>query len=371
MQSLAFKMLFRRKGTVSTILAIALLIALLASVTSLMNNISSQTLALSQLAGVGRNYLIIDETASSLIDSQLDAELVDVVRRVEGVNVVVAQTLLPATLTSDSGEYAVTVRGVSDVGDFCSLKRASVHGSRAVNESQINVGRLLYQYASLAVGDTVSLTVGGKTFTVNVSGTLTSSSQSESEIIVPLSSALMLSRVSFIEFTTSSSAPAVLNRLDEVLPADVQVCKVQQVDSFALDVNSQILSFLTLWSGVIYVVVIAASYVVASRLISEASYELSMLKTLGAKRRALFGLVFSHTLLVAFVGAGFGLALGVVGAQLASTGLRWISTAMQLTPFLELSQLVQIFGLALLASVFGAVIPALKAAFKPSVETNI
>ena len=84
---------------------------------------------------------------------------------------------------------------------------------------------------------------------------------------------------------------------------------------------------------VIYIVVIAASYVVANRLITEASYELSMIKTLGAKRRVLFSMIFTHTFIVALFGAVLGVATGIAGAQLAATGLRWLSTSLAVDPF--------------------------------------
>ena len=377
MQSLAFKMLFRRKGTVSTILAIALLIALLASVNSLMNNVSAQTETLSQLAGVGKAYLITSQNAQGLTDSQIDAALVNVVNSTGGAGYILPQKLVSATLSCDSGTYDITIRGVDSVRDFCNAKKAAVKGSVAVNETHVNVGRILSQLAAVNVSSTITITVAGQTLPFKVAGIITTSTQSDSETIMPLKTLNSLAgetgTISFIEFApqNTSIAASFLDSLNSRLPMNVKVSKVQQVDSFALDVNNQILSFLNLWSLVIYVVVVAASYVVASRLIAEASYELSMIKTLGAKRRTLFGMVFTHTLVVALFGAILGLAIGIAGAQLASTGLRWISTSLLVEPFLEFSQAMQIVGLALVASVIGSVYPASKAAYKTSVETNL
>jgi ABC-type lipoprotein release transport system permease subunit len=146
--------------------------------------------------------------------------------------------------------------------------------------------------------------------------------------------------VSFIEFSLKdpSAGNTVISKVAQLLPEDAQIVKVQQVSLFAQDINSQIVSFLNLWSAVIYIVVIAASYVVASRLVTEAKYELGMFRTLGAKRQAIIRLVFFHTIVVGFVGAVLGVAMGIAGAQAASTAIRWLWGNLQIYPFLMLGK---------------------------------
>jgi putative ABC transport system permease protein len=151
----------------------------------------------------------------------------------------------------------------------------------------------------------------------------------------------------------------------------VEVVEVQQLAAFAVDVNSQILSFLNLWSVVVYVVVVAASYIVASRLIAEASYELAMIKTLGGKRQFLFQIVLTHTVVVALFGSILGLAIGLAGAQVVSTGVRWVWSNMQVTPFLEASQSLQIISIAFVASIVGCFYPALKATHTTPMESPL
>jgi len=375
--TLAFKMLFRRKGTVSTILAIALLIALLASVNSLMNNVSAQTKTLSQLAGIGNSYIITRTDAQALTDGQIDTAIVDIVNSTPSASYVIPQIMLSASLSCDSGTYNVTLRGVESVRDFCNVKKAVIKGSISDTETQVNVGRILSQLIHININDTVTLAVAGKALPFTVAGIITTSTQSDSEIVLPIKAINILTgntgTVSFIEFAPKnlSIASSFLNNLNSRLPENIKITQIQQVDAFALDINNQILSFLNLWSIVIYIVVIAASYVVASRLITEASYELSMIKTLGAKRRVLFNMIFTHTLVVAFFGAVLGVAIGIAGAQLAATGLRWVSTSLAVDPFLELNQALLIIALAIIASFIGSLFPALKAAFTTSVEADL
>jgi hypothetical protein len=118
MYAIAFKMLFRRKGTVSTVLALALLIALIASVNSLVNNVNSQTSLLSKFAAVGKDYLVVSENSSSLLDSVVDFQLADSIRNLSGVDYVVGQIFLPATVAVSSGNYTVFISCRLMLGKF-------------------------------------------------------------------------------------------------------------------------------------------------------------------------------------------------------------------------------------------------------------
>ena len=370
-------MLFRRKGTASTILAIALLIALITSVTSLVNNINFQTTALSKLAGVGTTYLVINENSSSLMNSEVNANLATLLQNDSDLKNVIPQTMLHATLTASSGGYTVVVRGVDNPKTFLKAMNARINGTFAVNETQANVGEILAKLCSISVGDEVTLTDGNRVLKVKVVGIVRTTTQSDSEIIVPMITANALSdrngTVSVIEFTSKNATAGntLTDSLSDLLPSNVKIVKVQQLDTFAVDVNNQILSFLNLWSIVIYAVVVAASYVVASRLIAEANYELAMIKTLGAKRRVTFQLVLTHTVAVALFGSILGLAIGIAGAQVVSTGIRWVWSNMQVTPFLEVTQMLQILALSLASSVLGCIYPALKSMRKDSVESSL
>ena len=100
MHTIAFKMLFRKKGTASTVLAIALLIALITSVSALVNNINSQATTLGTLARIGETYLITDKNSNSLLKSKIDVNIADAIRNVSEVKYVLPQKLIPATLTA-------------------------------------------------------------------------------------------------------------------------------------------------------------------------------------------------------------------------------------------------------------------------------
>jgi len=369
-------MLFRRKGTASTILAIALLIALLASVNSLVNNINAQTQTLSQLAGVGGTYLVTSKNSASLSDSSVDPGLAGKIQSVSGVKNVLSQNMFQANLATALGNYTISVLGVSDVKSYFTDRHAVVNGSIAVNATQANAGSILAKLASINLNDTATLTFGSQIAQVQVVGIVQTVTESDAELVVPMETAdALFSRngmVSFIEFSLKdpSAGNTVISKVAQLLPEDAQIVKVQQVSLFAQDINSQIVSFLNLWSAVIYIVVIAASYVVASRLVTEAKYELGMFRTLGAKRQAIIRLVFFHTIVVGFVGAVLGVAMGIAGAQAASTAIRWLWGNLQIYPFLDAGQALQIILLALGAAAVGCIYPAVKSARNLSVEAS-
>src|SRR5690606_27879636 len=144
----------------------------------------------------------------------------------------------------------------------CNVKKAVIKGAISDTETQVNVGRILSQLIHININDTVTLTVGGKVLPFTVAGIITTSTQSDSEIILPIKAINILTSdtdtVSFIEFApkNNSITRSYLNNLNSRLPTNIKITQIQQVDAFALDINSQILSFLNLWSVVIYIVVI-------------------------------------------------------------------------------------------------------------------
>jgi lipoprotein-releasing system permease protein len=242
---------------------------------------------------------------------------------------------------------------------------------------QVNVGEIFGKVALISLNDLVSLTVDNRTVIVEVVGITRASSQSDSELILPLETVNALlgknGTVSFVEFAPKDPVAGgeLVGRVQGLLSVDAKVVKIQQLDTFVADMNGQVVSFLALWSLVIYVVVVAASYIGALRLVEEANYELSMLKTLGAKRRSVFEIVLVHSLFVGLVGAVFGLALGLVGAQMFSSVLRWVWAGVPVSPFLEVGQVLQIIVLALVSSFVGCIYPALKTSFKTNGENEL
>ena len=249
-------------------------------------------------------------------------------------------------MTTGNGNYTVTIRAVDDVQAFLSNMQAHVNGSIGVNASEVDIGVILSQLTAVNKNDTLIVNVNGASTAFKVAGIIQTSQQSDTELVMPLATLQALthenSTVSLIEFSlkdTDSSTTA----LNNTLPNDVKLTNIHQVANFAQDVNNETVNFINVWSIAIFFVVIAASYVMATRLVSEAKEELYILRTLGLKKKATFSLIVVHSLTIAFVGSAIGVAIGIVGTQLAATVVRWVWGNLQLAPFLQPQQALQAF----------------------------
>ena len=365
MQPLAFKMLFRKKGTASAIIAIALLIALLASVNALVNNINAQTTLITKLASSGETYLVTSENSTSISDSKIQPNLIDQIKNNPDIKYATAQQTIQATLKTNTGNYAVTIKGVDDIQAFLKNNRASINGTIS-KENQANIGIILAKLTSVNKNDLLNLTIGDQSTQLKTTAITQANQQSDTQITMPLSSLQAITQensgISLIEFSLKDPQKAnkVLENLTQTLPTNIKITSLQQVPTFAQDINNQTATFINVWSIAIYTVVIAASYVIASRAINEARYELYTLRTIGARRKTTLSLIITYTLTITLAGSVVGLSLGIVGTQTASTLVRWLWGNALLSPFLNVNQALEIFLLAFAASFIGCIYPAIK-----------
>ncbi len=123
-----FKMLLRKGGTASAVLSIALLVAIIASMNSIVNYIGFQTQVLSRLVNPGKTYIILSQNSTSITDSLIDAELASRLVEVE-VRHAFPQKILTANLKTESGNRTVKVRAVGNVEGFLKLRGAYMNGT--------------------------------------------------------------------------------------------------------------------------------------------------------------------------------------------------------------------------------------------------
>jgi len=365
MQAIALKILFRKKSTASAIIAVALLIALLASVNALVNNINSQTALITKLANQGDSFLITSKDSTSISDSRIPANLIESIKTNPQVSYATAQQTTEATIKTNTTIYQATVRGVDDVRAFLTNQKASINGSVS-GENQAAIGIIFAKMASVNKNDLLNLTINGKSVQLKVTAITQANQQSDTQITISLSTLQAITQnsdeISLIQFKIKDAAKAnaLLENLTRTLPADIKITSLQQVPTFAKDVNNQTATFINVWSIAIYLVVIAASYIIASRAVSDARYELYTLRTIGAKHKTTLILITVYALTIGLIGAVIGISLGIVGTQTASTLIRWNWGNTLLNPILNLNQALEILLLALAASLVGCIYPAIK-----------
>lgn len=363
-------MLLQKKGTASAIVAFVLLVALVTAVDCLVNNINSQTVLLTKLAASGDTYLILTKTSNCLSNSQVHPELVDEIKNDSNVEYAAFLSPTQAAITHNGTSYAVDAVGIDNPAAYFSNHHTFINGSIGRDNLQATVGVVLANLVSIQKNQTLNVTIGGRTSEFNVTGVIQDNAQSDSQIIMPLETLEFLNATGFgyIEFSVAdaSHAEATVANISRILPYDTKIVGTQQVTAFASDINNQTVVFLGVWSIAVYAVVAAASYVTTTRVVSEAEYELDTLRVLGAKKSLRFSLVLSYGLVIAFVGSVVGVALGVVGTQVASTLVRWVWSGSFLAPFLELPQVFTVLLLSAAAALLGCVYPAFCAGYRAS-----
>ena len=341
--SLGYKMLLRKRGTGLSILAISLLVAIPASMSSVVNYINSQVEILGGLVIPSKTYIIMSKN-STPSESRVNISL-EKLRAVS--NKIFPQKIIQANLTG----FKVRVRGISNMSFLTGIK-----GRAAENVDEADVGKILVKTLNISTGENITLSAK-KALTVRVVGIIESKTQLDAEIVVPLETAWELSGDRSISLILIEDPKD--DKIRSILPDNLELVQAQCIRDFVQQTNLQTLSFLNAWSIAVYAAVSAASYTIATRLITESSYELTMLSALGAKKRLIFSLILCYTTTVALIGSILGISLGVAGAQIASTLLRWAKNT-GISPFLDPLQAFQILLLTLFSSVLGCIYPALK-----------
>ncbi|MEM4700197.1 MAG: ABC transporter permease [Candidatus Nezhaarchaeales archaeon] len=357
---LCHKVFLRRSDTARSILAIALLVAMLTSASSIVSFLNAQVESLASLRYPAGRYIIM--RGDSAGECGLDIQLLDSLSSIQYLDSIIAESLFWSSVTAGSTRIEAPVRGVSDVEKFLSARGARLSGSVARSAGEAVVGWIVAEACSIGVGEEVLLTRGAKSASVVVVGIFRAQSEIDSEIVVPMEAALNLAGgcVSLIEFSLrgGASAEGALAELSMALPEGARIVQAQQPVLFAQQVNAQLLNFLSFWSLVVCAVVASASYVIAARLVEESSYEILMLRALGVGRARLFALIMLYIATVAALGSILGMSIGLAGVQVTSTVLSWLTPSMRITPMLELRQVAWILSATLLSSTIGCLAPA-------------
>jgi ABC-type lipoprotein release transport system permease subunit len=225
MSSLTIKMFFRKGGTASSILAIALLVAILASMNAIVNYLSLQADTLGRLKNPSGTYLILSPNSTAITDSKLDISLAVKLSNLSYFKHVLPQKMLTANLTTNFGSRTIHVRGVEDVGGFLKTRRAYLNGTVAKNWTEANVGEILARALSISPGDKISLAVDDRQVKVRVVGVFRSRTQSDAELVVPMETVNMLAgnndTISLIEFSFKEdvNSQEALDQITQLLRA--------------------------------------------------------------------------------------------------------------------------------------------------------
>ena len=362
MQFLVYRALFRKKGLAKSIIAIALLVAILISAESIINHIKSEAQALGDLTLIGNNYLIINKDTTSITD-KIDSDIINILLNRTDIKNIIPQNLIATTINTNSGNQTIILRRVEDIGKLLKLRSAYINGTVAKSGLEANIGVILARAVSISIGDQLKTNIDNKEYKVIISGIVTTHTQLDTELIVPIEAYNQQKNgdITLIEFTVQNDVDReeAISHITNSIPPEVKIVKVQQPEKYVYSLYEQTLTFLNIWSVAVYTAMIGTSYIVATALIRESNYELAMLRALGAEKRVFFTLVVTYTVTTAFLGSILGVVLGVTGPQAASTIFSWIRN-IEISPFLETHQAIQTVMLAIASSTLGCIYPAFK-----------
>ncbi|MEM3739767.1 MAG: FtsX-like permease family protein [Candidatus Korarchaeum sp.] len=371
--TLGQRILLRKRETSSAIIAMGLLTAAIVPMYSVMNYISEESSSLSKLARVGETYLVLSSNSTSVTDSKLNPTLLVKLSAVPEIEHIFPQKVLDAKLNTFS-VFKVRLRAVGNLSGFLHWKNARIDGFIADGPGRANLGAIIARLTKVDKNDRVELKISELTFQVEVVGVFETTTELDSEVIIPLESLRDSltgeTSLSLIEFTLKGSVSAneVLNRLTKILPRNATIIKVQQLNAFLEGVNIQTLILINIWASIVYTIVALASCVVVTRVTLESIYEFSVLRALGANREGILVQILAYTMIVATLGSLIGIALGIVGVQTISTILRWIRPHVNINLFLRPEQALQTLLLTLISSFIGSLYPAHRATYKVYVE---
>ncbi|MCS7119589.1 MAG: FtsX-like permease family protein, partial [Candidatus Bathyarchaeota archaeon] len=336
------------------------------SINSIVNSINQEARTLAAIINQGGTYIILSRNSTSLTDSRIDPKLANVLSSINEVRYIMPQKFLAVNITAKNVERQVILRGVMDVNGFLKTRKAYINGSSAKNVDEASIGEILSSALNLKIGDEITLSRGGKKAKLTVKCIYRTQTSADSEILVPIEAAERLTegdgQLSAIEFTlkTDINVRDVINQISSKLPPETRILETQQLYEFIEELNQQTLTLINLLSITVYIVVAAASYIITTRLLIESSYEITMLKALGAKRNQTFALILAYTTLTSAISALLGISLGTAGTQIASTVLRWVWISIDINPFIEISQAAQTLILVLVSATLGSAYPAIK-----------
>ncbi len=252
-------------------------------------------------------------------------------------------------------------------------------GTTPFDAGQVFLSAAAMQASGAMVGGAIRLTAAGQAASFRVAGTLPAAAEGQRIAVADIADAQwrfgQLGRLQRIDLklAAGSDARAVQDAVAAALPPDAAIetrqTQATRGDSLsrAYRVNLEMLAMVALLTGGFLV------YSAQSLSVSRREAQFALLRVLGLSRRRLLGMIFAEGGLVGLIGgmAGVGLGLALAGLALrvlgGDLGGGYFQGAHARLVFAPGAAAV-FLGLGLLASLAGAVVPALHAAkAKPAV----
>lgn len=350
MLSVAAKLLLRHsERTAITILMLVPVVALLVSSSMVTSGYLQQATAAVELVQPSNAYIAYQAGSASPSSSTL---AYDSFVNIEASGAPFAMPLLSfPSVVSDGPLRANSSILATNMTEFLATRNSTIYGELAVGENQVDAGAIIAKDLDIRVGDVLTIEAFSQARTLAVVGILNSTDQSDTGLIIPLSSSWALwpqtaNRISYIEFDSINGS--VVSKLS----SNMTVVREEGIDQIARSFDSQTASLLTNWTYVLFALSAAASIAAASRVVTEVSQEYDTVRALGARLSAARALVFYELLIVSTVAVVLGVAAGIVSTSILGTLFKAID-GLPLAPSVNPAQLVTV-GSAAFILILGA-----------------
>lgn len=287
-------------------------VALLASSTLVTSGYLQQAAASVSLVQPSTAYLAYEPGSSSPASSSIGYGSY---LRVQASNASAALPLLefPA-LVADGGRATNSSVLATDPQAFAALRGSVVYGRPAEEGVQADAGAILARVLGVRVGDNVTVAALSRTQTLTIVGILNSTDQSDTSLIVPLSSSWALwpqtaGKLSYIEFDAPDQA--VISKIS----GNLTVMREEGIAQIATSFDAQTASLLANWTYVLLALSAGAAVAAASRVVTEVSLEFRTIRALGASLSKARALVFYELLLISTVAVVLGVSAGLVATS--------------------------------------------------------
>ena len=342
MLSIAVKLLLRHVDrTAVTVLMLVPVVALLISSSMVTSGYLQQATASVSLVQPSSAYLAYQTGSINPASSSMNY---DAFVRIQGSGVSSATPILsfPSLITERSNTVNASVLA-TNMTAFIAERQSVVYGKVAREAGQVDAGAIIAKILGIKVGESVTVDAFSQAQTLTVVGILNSTDESDTGLILPLSSSWTLwpqtdDRISYVEFVGSQGGAISSSS------GNVTVIREEGIDQIARSFNSQTASLLTNWTYVLFGLAAAAAVAAASRVVTEISQEYNTIRALGARLSVARALVLYELLIISGVAVLIGISAGIVSSSILGTLFKAID-GLPLAPSVNPVQLV-IVGVA-------------------------
>ena len=344
MLSVALKLLLRQVDrTAITILMVVPVVALLVSSNLVASGYLQQATAAVDLVRPSGTYLAYQAGSASPSTSSLSYASFVGVEGSSSVSSALPLLELPAVVAQGRSSVNATVLA-TDMSAFITARHSSVYGKVAAAGGQADAGAILEKVLGIRVGDNVTVHAFSGSQTLTIVGIFNSTDQSDTALILPLSSAWSMwpqtsDRISDIEFAgTSATALSMISEGLTIIPE-------QGIDQIAASFGGQTSSLLASWTYILLALTAVAAVAASFRIVSEVSQEYKTIRALGGGLWTARRLVLYELALTALAASVIGACAGLVMTMMFATVLQAL-VGLPAFPGVDLSRFAETLGLA-------------------------